>query len=153
VVAVLLALGIPSLLTACEPSEASKIGACEIAPGSDCAGNYMRGAHLEYSVLFDTNFDAADLSNVDLSWSGMANVSARGARLVGTKLVGAQLGYADFAGADLSNADLTGAVLTETNFAGANMSGTITTDALLCRTIMPDGTVANPDCVVPQTTP
>jgi uncharacterized protein YjbI with pentapeptide repeats len=146
IAAVPIVVAIAALLPACASSEGSEIGSCPIRPGADCAGNYMKGAHLEYSTLFDANLDHADLTGASLAWSNLAGATIREAQLARASLAGVQLGYADLSGADLTHADLTGAILTDTNFFGATLTHARFTGAKLCRTIMSDGTIANPTC-------
>ncbi len=148
VIAMPIVVAVAALLPACASSEGSEIGSCPIRPGADCAGNYMKGAHLEYSTLFDANLDYADLTGASLAWSNLAGASIREAQLARASLAGAQLGFADLSGADLTHADLTGAILTDTNFFGATVTRARFTGAKLCRTIMPDGTIANPTCAL-----
>jgi uncharacterized protein YjbI with pentapeptide repeats len=135
-----------ALAPACTGSEGKEIGACPIRPGADCTGNYMKGSHLRYAVLFDANLDRADLTGVNLAWSNLAGATIRDARLAHANLVGAQLGYADLGGANLTHADLSGAILTFTNLYGAKVKGARFAGAKLCRTTMPDGTIAKPNC-------
>ena len=47
---------------------------------------------------------------------------------------------------NLAHADLRGTILTFTNLYGAKVKGARFAGAKLCRTIMPDGTIANPAC-------
>ena len=63
--------------------------------------------------------------------------------------------------ADLRNSNLTGARLDYANLSGARLNANGLRGAFVCDTILPDGTVANPDCnpfafagavVVPDTT-
>jgi uncharacterized protein YjbI with pentapeptide repeats len=143
---VALVVVLAGVLAACSGSEHTEIGACPIRQGSQCSGNYMRKSQLRYSVLFDANLDHADLTGVDLAWSNLAGASLRHAALNHADLTATQLGYADLADADLRHANLSGAVLTFTNFYGARLNGTRFTGARFCRTVMSDGTIANPAC-------
>jgi len=81
-------VAVAALLPACASSEGSEIGSCPIRPGADCAGNYMKGAHLEYSTLFDANLDHADLTGASLAWSNLAGASIREAQLARASLAG-----------------------------------------------------------------
>ena len=148
IAAVPIVIAVAALLPACASSEGSDIGSCPIRPGANCAGNYMKGAHLEYSTLFDANLDHADLTGASLAWSNLAGATIREAATGRASLAGAQLGYADLSGADLTHADLTGAILTNTNFFGATVTRARFAGAKLCRTIMSDGTIANPTCAL-----
>ena len=73
VLAIPIVVAVAALVPACASSEGSEIGSCPIRPGADCAGNYMKGVHLEYSTLFDANLDHADLTGASL-----ASVESRG---------------------------------------------------------------------------
>jgi FlaG/FlaF family flagellin (archaellin) len=149
VLAIPIVVAVAALVPACASSEGSEIGSCPIRPGADCAGNYMKGVHLEYSTLFDANLDHADLTGASLASANLAGATIREAQLARATLTDAQLGYADLSGANLTGADLTGAILTDTNFFGARVTRTRFVDTTLCRTIMPDGTIANPTCELP----
>jgi uncharacterized protein YjbI with pentapeptide repeats len=140
--AVVLALALPG----CDSSETSRIGACSIRPGAPCAGNYMRGAELAGSGLFDGDFDHADLTNAVLRSSDLSGASLQGARLVRADLVDATLSYASLTGADLRKAKLANADLTAADLTGAIVTPAQLARARLCRTTMPDGTVDNPEC-------
>ena len=146
---IIVAIAVAALLPACASSEGSEIGSCPIRPGANCAGNYMKGVHLEYSTLFDANLDHADLTGASLAGSNLAGATIREAQLARATLTDAQLGYADLSGANLTGADLTGAILTHTNFFGATVTRARFADTTLCRTIMADGTIANPTCELP----
>jgi uncharacterized protein YjbI with pentapeptide repeats len=134
------------VLSGCATSEESAIGACVIRPGSNCAGNYMTGSRLSYADLFDANLDHADLTGVDLSWSNLTGATIRGAQVVHGDLRGAQLSYADLADANLEGTKLDGAVLAFANLYGANLAGASLVDVTWCQTVMPDGSIAAPDC-------
>ena len=91
---------------------------------------------LEAANLYGTQFDEANLYESDL----------RNANLFKTDLRGANLYRADLSGANLFGADLTGANLFGANLTGANVKNTNLEAALLCQTLMPDGSQSNRDC-------
>jgi len=133
-------------VTACQ-SGGAVIGACPIRHGADCEGNYMARSDLQYADLYDANLAHADLSGADLTGADLHGADLHGADLARAKLAGAQLSYANLGGADLTDADLTGAVLTATDLFGIRYSAPPWEIAYLCATILPDGTLANPDCI------
>ena len=134
-------------MAGCAASESSRIGACPIHPGAACSGNYMRGAKLAGAGLFDAEFDHADLTGVDL--------------------VGA-----DLSGATMTDAHLNRAAPARCHpqlcrphrrrphrrqphrrrphrrqpHRRAVVTPRQSREAKLCRTTLPDGTVAAPDC-------
>lgn len=128
-------------LAGCESREATRIGACQIRPGTLCNGNYMRNVKLADAGLFTAQFEHADLSGADLSRADLSGASLQGASLRRARLVGTGLQYADLRGADLRGADLTGADLTGARFRGGELA-----EARVCRTVMPNGTTGAPDC-------
>jgi uncharacterized protein YjbI with pentapeptide repeats len=143
---------------------------------ANLAGADLTGANLNSALLVKANLRLADLSGADLSGADRSAVNAfqanlSGAVLSGANLTDAGLREANLTGADLSGANLTdanlrfanlvGAVLTRANLSranlggvdlgranlsGANLSGANLTDALFCRTTMPDGSINNRDC-------
>ncbi|MFL9457235.1 MULTISPECIES: pentapeptide repeat-containing protein [Nostocales] len=73
----------------------------------------------------------------------------------GSDLRGATLGQSCLEGADLSDADLRGAFLeeifgnmdlTDANLMGAQVGIRDLRDAILCNTVMPDGSIRNDHC-------
>ena len=85
-------------------------------------------------------FDPADLQKL-LDTGECAGCDLRKANLTGAKLMDAKLMDADLGGAILSGADLDGANLDGANLTFARMKG-----AILCNTIMPDGSVIYSGC-------
>jgi uncharacterized protein YjbI with pentapeptide repeats len=134
------------VMAGCAASESSRIGACPIRPGAACSGNYMKGARLAGAGLFDADFDHADLTGVDLVGADLSGATMIDARLGRARLRDATLSYTDLTGADLTGADLTGADLTAADLTGAIVTARQYSQAKLCRTTLPDGTVAAPDC-------
>ncbi len=143
-------------------------------PGVDLANQYLQGAFLGYADLTGANLSNVDLlqasvayakaDGIDLTGSEMSATSTTHASFVGAHLARAQCilcaaSNTDFSKADLTHANLTSAGLTASNFThadlrGANftladLTGADLTDARLdhavfCQTVMPDGSVRNP---------
>ncbi len=134
------------VLVGCDSTEKTRIGACPIKPGAACSGNYMRGAALSMSGLFDADFDHADLTDIDLHGADLSGATMVDARLTRANLAHATLSYADLSGADLRHANLTGADLTGANLTGARVTPAQLAHTTICRTAMVDGTIAAPDC-------
>src|SRR5437870_4091075 len=86
-------LVVVGLAAACATTERTDIGTCAIRPGANCAGNYMKGSRLAYSILSGAKLDFADLTKANLAWSSLAGARMRRAVLERANLVGAQLGY------------------------------------------------------------
>ncbi|WP_204105774.1 MULTISPECIES: pentapeptide repeat-containing protein [Spirulina sp. CCY15215] len=84
----------------------------------------------------------ADLSDVDFRFAKM-----QGADLKKTNLTQAAIDCADLQEADLEGAILKGTKLYKTNLRNAkNLTKGQLSQALLCQTILPDGTTSNRDC-------
>ncbi len=130
----------------CAASESSRIGACPIRPGAACSGNYMTGAHLAGAGLYDADFEHADLTGVDLDGADLSGATMAKARLNRAHLRSATLSYADLSQANLTGADLTDADLTATTLTGAEVTPQQLGRAKLCRTTLPDGSIAAPGC-------
>ena len=79
---------------------------------------------------------AADLSRANL----------RGSDLYSAVLSNADMSRADLHGADLFGANLSGADLSGANLKDANLSYAYMNGAILCNTIMPDGSVIYSGC-------
>ncbi len=116
-------------------------------------------------------YETADLSYAELSGATFRGADLRGAIFINADLDTAAFHNADltgatFQGADLSNARFTGAILEGVDFGGieeinwmgvrlkdANLFGATNVDidilkkyTYLCKTKLPDGTIANPTC-------
>lgn len=134
------------VVAGCDSPEESKIGACAIRPGALCEGNYMHRAKLAQSNLYDADLDHADLTGAVLTSSDLSGATMRAAGLAGADLDSVSFSYADLQGANFSKAEVD-----QVDFTGADLTGAVITPAQLaraklCRTTMPDGTVANPNC-------
>lgn len=111
---------------------------------------------LHESNLISTNQTIVSLNDADLRGADLI-----GAYLIGADLRGADLSLAELSGADLSGAYLSGAYLhsaylngadlhvaylSDAELIGAYLNGADLSNALLCRTTMPDEKVENRDC-------
>ncbi|MBW4514095.1 MAG: pentapeptide repeat-containing protein [Timaviella obliquedivisa GSE-PSE-MK23-08B] len=135
--------------------------------GANLSGAIIRGSDLTDAQLENANLSNANLQGSTLEYSNLRNANLTKANLQGggsramakdyingkppepARLFGSDLTNADLRGANLSGVDLTQARLSGTNFQGANLEGANIpelTSSWFCRTIMPDGTVANPNC-------
>ncbi len=130
-----------------------------------------RGANLKNGCLCgihceNTNLNGADLSNSDITEAGFYQ-----ATLIGTNLSNTKLHQTGFTNSDLTGANLSGAIMDETWFDGSNLSnanlmgvqpepslmvqrirlmGKGFEEAILCKTIMPDGSIRNDNCMPEQ---
>ena len=135
--------------------------------GANLSGAIIRGSDLTDAQLENTNLSKANLQGSNLAFSNLRNANLSNAYLRGggsrplakdyindkppepAKLFGANLTNADLRGANLSEVDLTQAGLSGANLQSANLRDASIPElpsSVLCRTIMPDGTVANPNC-------
>lgn len=135
--------------------------------GANLSGAIIRGSDLTEAQLENANLSNANLQGSNLKDSNLRNANLTNAYLRGggghplrkdyindkppepANLFGADLTNADLRGADLDGVDLTHARLFGANFQGANFRDANIpelTSSRYCRTIMPDGTVANPNC-------
>ena len=86
----------------------------------------MRGADLSRTVIRDTDFAYADLTDADLSMAnGPGGTSFQSSILVGANLTGVRLERPMFWGADLTGADFTGATLRVADMSNTNLTRTI----------------------------
>ncbi|MFN8594058.1 MAG: pentapeptide repeat-containing protein [Thermomicrobiales bacterium] len=69
-----------------------------------------------------------------------------GADVSGAKFLNANLNGASFRDADVSGAGMDFACAFDTDFTNVTWAGPFIATAYLCRTILPDGTIANRDC-------
>ncbi len=115
---------------------ATKIGDCEIKPGTNCQGANLRGAHLPGVNLTGANLQGVNLRGADLT----------GANLTEVNLSGANLTAAVVKNATLVNTNLSNANLTQANFKGAKITNLNDSGARQCETIRNDGTVNNSSC-------
>ena len=93
-----------------------------------------------------------ELPDTDLSYKVLAHAELNGANLRRANFMRTELKYAKLIGADLRSANFTWADLYQANFTNANLSGALLaesrnlSEAIFCRTVMPDGAVSNLNC-------
>lgn len=114
--------------------------------GADLSVAELSRAGLSDSFLFEANLSRATLSNAKLQRAILVRANLSGADLGGADLSGAFLVRTNLRGANLRGANLRNANLNEANLNSANLDGTDISQAFLCNTIMPDGSVENRDC-------
>ena len=90
-------------------------------------------------------FDPDDLQKLKDTGDCM-DCDLRNADLRRTDLSNANLALANLSGADLNNANLRNANLSIANLSGADLKRTLMNGAILCNTIMPDGSVIYSGC-------
>ncbi len=142
--------------------------------GADLSSQYLQGAFLAYSNLTGANLagvdllqadvayatlDGADLTAARLSATSTTEASFAGAQMAGSQWVLVAGSQTNFSHADLAGANFTSAGLTSSDFQGADLSGVNFTladltgadlsganlrGAVFCQTVMPDGTIRNP---------
>ena len=110
--------------------------------GTDFSFASFNNANLRFAIL-----QGSDLKYADLKYANLSNAKLNGANLSRANLSGANLRDADLNEADLSRANLRDANLTNKS---KNLSKKQKEQAILCNTIMPDGTVSNRDCGSPE---
>jgi uncharacterized protein YjbI with pentapeptide repeats len=119
------------------------------------AGADLSGARLDRVQARGLSLGKANLSNASLSEAHLCFADLVAADLRGANLARTDLCFAPLMDADLSNANLTGALLLQTRLNGVNLTNANLsdakyadlTDAVLLRTVLPDGTLgyANTD--------
>ena len=93
-----------------------------------------------------------ELPDTDLSYKVLAHAELNGANLRRANFMRTELKYAKLIGADLRFANFTWADLYQADFTNANLSGALLaesrnlSEAIFCRTVMPDGAVSNLNC-------
>jgi uncharacterized protein YjbI with pentapeptide repeats len=90
--------------------------------------------------------DTGDCVACDLEGAFLANVNLEGARLNFARLRGTNLSSVNMEGAELMGANLMDAFLDGTNLMGARLNYAKMKGAILCNTIMPDGSVIYSGC-------
>ncbi len=104
----------------------------QLVKTGNCPNCTLSDADLSYKELAGTTLTGADLRQANFMRTGLKDAF----------LVGADLRFANFTWADLYGTDFTDA-----NLYGASLSGSRNlSQAIFCRTVMPDGTVSNLHC-------
>jgi uncharacterized protein YjbI with pentapeptide repeats len=113
-------------------------------------------AHLANASLISADLESANLTRADLRWADLTRAWLDYARFTNAQLAdaylnGALLKNTTFKGADLSRADLRGAVISHVDFTDANLTGARVDanwneSAVMCRTVMPNGSINNGSC-------
>ena len=134
------------------PEDLEKLKETNECPECDLSGANLKFANLEWANLKWANLEGAKLykavedtellSATDTRADGVDLFAVQdGADLRSVRLREAFLAFANLGGADLSDANLVGAILVK-----ANLDGAFLRSAILCKTIMPDGSVNNSGC-------
>jgi hypothetical protein len=136
----------PSAAATAEADRKSTAGECEIGPGAQCEGVDFEGTDLAAELLHKGLGEGVDLSGANLRSANLSGVDLHladlsEADLTGANLTGANLNNVSFKDAVLRDVDLTDANLSWAYLKGADMEG-----ALLCNTLMPDGSTASDGC-------
>ena len=145
-------LGVESLE---RPSPDSETVADE-PPARGEAGVYLVGIELLHARLDFANLERANLSFASLDGARLVGARLEGANLWRANLEGAILTFANLERAALWNANLAGADLRKANLKGASLGGANLegvqgftegqlSEALLCRTTLPEGISLDPD--------
>ncbi|MGB1774247.1 MAG: pentapeptide repeat-containing protein [Arenicellales bacterium] len=104
----------------------------QLVKTGNCPNCTLSDADLSYKELAGTTLTGADLRQANFMRTGLKDAI----------LIGADLRSANFTWADLHGTDFTDA-----NLYGASLSGSRNlSQAIFCRTVMPDGTVSNLHC-------
>ena len=129
-------------------------------------GTKFQFANLHLAKLVGSSLRFANFNYANLSYANLRNVDAhrtnfRHCNLNHAHLIKAQASRAEFNNANLEwaqciKADMRGAIFTGANLKNANFSGAILLNAkdfdagaeglILCKTVMPDGSINNRDC-------
>jgi uncharacterized protein YjbI with pentapeptide repeats len=103
------------------------------------------------ALLAEGSMITKDLAGLDLSGVCLVGYELKGLNLHKADLSKAQLARTNFAGTNLQEVNLTEARLGNTYLLDATLKGAIVTEgqleqAVLCRTVLPNGQVSNRDC-------
>lgn len=99
-----------------------------------------------FTVLTQSDFRDANLSNVRLDLAVMLKTNMQGSNLAGANLEGAKLAGANLSQANLRQVRLKRVVLWDVNFTGATLDEVNWGKAKFCRVQMPDGELKKDDC-------
>jgi uncharacterized protein YjbI with pentapeptide repeats len=113
-------------------------------------GENLIATNLQEAFLFGANLQQADLENANLQEASLFGASLQGANLMNTNLQGANLDSAKLQGAHLFGAKLQGANLFKANLKGTKLREDKLDQAILCKTLLPEGIKLNPDRDCPK---
>jgi|GEM_PF-1731578 len=143
-----------SSTSAMGPSEAARFSGASLDraflydgwfSGVDFSGGNGVAALFARSTFTEARFEGATLALADFG-----GVAAAGASFAGADLEGAAFDDADLAGANLLGANLRLADFTGADLSGAAYAPGALDDAILCRTLLADGTFSERDCIAPD---
>ena len=131
---------------------AAALSALTLAPElTDARKRRRKRRNRSGSVCIDCNDRAAapgaDLKGCDLRGRDLSGADLRSADLAGACLQNANLTGAELRSADFEQADVRGANFTDANLDRADIRGWKATDAIFCRTTMPDGEINTVNCL------
>lgn len=117
--------------------------------GRDITGQRLEGLDLSKCNLSGCDFSDAQIVDCDFSGSNLAGTMFQRAHVSGSRfhsaeMSGVDLEGADFSGADFTDANLSGSDLRKTTLRGATLSGANLGGADFLLTVMPDGSVYEP---------
>ena len=113
----------------------------------DCTRTNLSGADLSFCDITEAGFDLAILIGANLSNTMLHQTGFDGSDLTGANFGGAILDETSFMRANLSNANLMGVKPEPSLMTNRlRLTGNGFEDAILCNTIMPDGSIRNDGC-------
>jgi len=123
------------------------IGNCVIEAGTSCPGANLRFANLVGADLTDSDLTGADLTGANLTGAEFDN-----ANLNGITAINATASGASFLEATIDKANFVGTNFTDANFFESTIPDADLNGAILCRTVLSSGNIANDACSGSSTT-
>ncbi len=123
------------------------IGNCVIEAGTSCPGANLRFANLVGADLTDSDLTGADLTGANLTGAEFDN-----ANLNGITAINATASGASFLEATIGKANFVGTNFTDANFFESTIPDADLNGAILCRTVLSSGNIANDACSGSSTT-
>ena len=123
------------------------IGNCVIEAGTSCPGANLRFANLVGADLTDSDLTGADLTGANLTGAEFDN-----ANLNGITAINATASGASFLEATIDKANFVGTNFTDANFFESTIPDADLNGAILCRTVLSSGNIANEACSGSSTT-
>ena len=117
------------------------IGNCVIEAGTSCPGANLRFANLVGADLTDSDLTGADLTGANLTGAEFDN-----ANLNGITAINATASGASFLEATIDKANFVGTNFTDANFFESTIPDADLNGAILCRTVLSSGNIANDAC-------